>query len=1040
MEDHTIKCGGSLKMPENIKITEVFMKAGRKIRRSEFFGDIVRALLFFAAALLVFSLVERFVPFQEKSSFMISIACLAILMISAAYLAFGLRLGKIDPVRLALEIEKKHPELMDSLVCAVEKESIPPDQRRVLERELIKSVSDGKILLEIEKDLLRRDRLKFRLVAMTGIILALFVVSGSRFFTKSANYFQNIAGISGSGIRVIPGNADVEEGSDLKIKACIERWENEAEIVYSDSKGEHRFSMAPGKNRIPEFTLYELSENIRYRVRTPSLVSDQYKIQIYSPPSIEKSQMKIFPPAYTGKKGQSFDSIQDISVPCGTRLVVKIKTANAPKVFLETGGKKEAFGTSPDPDFNYLAEIEIEKSLECKIVLEDPAGRTKQSHVFKIESVPDQPPVVDLIDPQDDVKAAPGDKVRFSASASDDYGVSAMAFNLSVSGGENNVVQKQVEAVEPEKARLRMDYEYDMDLSKIKAVAGDVICCFFTAQDNRSPDANTSRSKIIFVEVREKSEPKDVEGSGEMDIFRFIAELKRLIRLTYDVISAPPEEKKYAGGELSDFLSKLRTELSSELARLTGKQAGDDEIKNMDVIRELAQAEDFARSGLYKESLPNQMRALALLTALSQKLMNNRPKDSKSGKGQSEEQNKEQKSGKGETSLKELMEKLNEMLAGLGTAAGKQNALNSSMDSIPGKNPDRKETAELSGKQKELEKDLRALAGKIPTGINMKNLEDEMNSSASSMQKSSGSLAENNPGQASRDGHDAHYSLLSSMEIIRQTMRKITAAQIEAVATGAEKLAGMQKQEAGKSSKSASDPDSAKNGGLAKKMRDSQNQLSDMDKELANMADELSSSLMDEYPEVANQMQKAASETPGIQSSMKKASNSLLYAKFAKASEFQNSAAQGLAKFAESVRQSKKFLPKMSPEEIMALLGKINDSAERLQREKQSSGPKTENASRISGNIGRNISTAGNETEDMELSGTGKALEKMDFKGNPDASYGKAAELLANAEYMLRKHLAMLELKKKVELRKKSSSPPEKYRGMVEEYFKSLSR
>ncbi|MEM4247890.1 MAG: hypothetical protein QXH80_01365, partial [Candidatus Nanoarchaeia archaeon] len=625
------------------------------------------------------------------------------------------------------------------------------------------------------------------------------------------------------------------------------------------------------------------------------------------------------------------------------------------------------------------------------------------------------------------------------------------AYSVSGKNPIGNILYPSPDSSPPDHPPLKILSDHSLSIPKTGAQPGEVITCYFYVTDNCEPRQHTSRTELIFIEVKEPEPEMKADGSGskeKIDILRLVVELKRLIRLTYEIMSLPSDdsEKKMKSNELSRNLAALRIEGRTLLQEIIAKFPQLDPKKDPllskfdDALKNIETAETSARSENYPSSISNQQKALSLLTYVAQQLMKNMS-GKRQGEGESsnpQEKKQDQKDIAQRMSLKDIMDKLNKTLADLASVAKRQDSINSSLDALP-QTPSPEIMREISTKQANLEKETREIKEKIPKLPISERLSEEINSAADHMARGEMNSHEGKTKEALASGRLAYSSLLSSMELVRQVMKKIVSDQIDAIANSADALSKKQMDE---SSNSASAAQSADGKAKSKELRNSQNSLNQSAKLLSDQAQELSKVLENDYPETSASLSETIANSTKAQSEMKKALNSLLYAKFAKASEHQKNAATEIANFADAIRKTKKTLPKISQEEIFALMQKIREAAAEIDKSVKSKDgegkPDPKSLSKTSAKIGRDLESAGENMDSGELTDIGTALQNLDFN-NIQKEGTLAMKMLAEADFMLRAFLMKSEVQRRTEMKRRTSSPPEKYRSMVEEYFKSLS-
>ncbi len=1041
-------------MREQMKISDLLSSASDRIARSRALQLMSFSILVFLFVLAFISLAELFFPISEKNAFKISLGLLGALLAACFASAIAARIKSPSSRDVALMIEAQRPELMDSLVCALEKERLDNSQKGIFDDEIIASVTAQSKLDESIRKLLRKNRRRARIVVsfLISLCLALFI-SRFDFAEKSLNRAKELAGKIEPGIIVEPGSVELEAHSNLKVKAFISRWDKNAFLVSKSGESEQRFKMIPGPDGTPEFNFYDLKSPFEYRVETDVLESEIFNVSIYEPPRLDKFRMTVVPPEYTMKNRESFEKIGSISAPIGSIVEFRLSAENTSSIFMiGSDGTSKAFSKAAGGESPYEFNLLLSKDNELFIRLEDAKGHKVNTEKFEIKAVPDLPPVVEILTPQNEISAKPSDSIPFKLATCDDYGVKSLSFTYSASGSPLITSKLYPDSSQPEKAPLKIFSEHMLDISKTKCQPGDVIVCHFTASDNKNPVPNQSRSEIVFIEIKEDFEKPESDGAGKkekIDINKLTAELKRLVRMTYDLMAIPSdsEETDKMFSEITKNMAALRLDgraiFDKVMSKLPAQALKSDPLiaKFAKALEEVENAEKLLRARNASDSLPPQQRALSLFATIAQELEKNTP-TGKEGEGEGEgDKNDPKKGEEKKKSLKDVLANLKKALSECASLAGRQTALNNQMETLPQSEKAGAEHMQASSKQTEISEEVHKIASDLAEDGIAQRAASELERTSDEMNGASRALQDALSDEALQRGKIAHASLLSSMDLIRQKIRNLISDKIDSISASAKSLSGKESDAAAASR--GADKSGESKGEASEKMRNSQNSILEKARDLFSESDALSDEIADEFPDAAKKLDSARQNSSEIEKQMKKASNSLLYAKFAKAAEFQDSASRELAKFADSISQAKSSIPKMSQEDVLELMRKIRSADEALgggEKESEKSG-KSETAKNSKGTasaIGRDISSAGEDLGLVELKDLGRALQDLPSDGENSQNM-IARRILAEADGVLQSYLLKFEIGRRTELRRKISSPPEKYRGLVEEYFKSLS-
>lgn len=1056
-----------------------FREVGTVIRRRRIVLACVFALAIASSLVLLLDALNGLSPIREATAY---VGCAVALGFGVLDLLVqvGLAVLRSPSVeQMALRVEAARPELMDSLICSVEVEMRDPAHRRPLERALLETVRARARELDLLSAVLPVRLHRSRLVSL-GVVFVLLAVSAWRteVAVKARCHRADRLGGRQTGLFLSPGDQDLPVATDVTVVADIRRWENEAEIVYEDAEGVHRFVMNRGGDTRHTFTLYALTAPARYRVLTPSLASPWHDIGIYEPPSIRRAEVRLRPPAYTGLAAEIVPDLTDLSVVAGTSAEFLLELSPATTAVFRAGGLAQPFeaGASAVASPTQLEaqtyaqpggpkaqpvryRVGISESLRYSVGLLGTDGHTAETREFAVECRADLPPMVQALQPRRDVPALAKTTVEVSARATDDFGLERVTVSYSVSGrgrAETLLFRAPADADGPPPAGdasprvTDTTAAYVFDLARLGAEEGDVVSYFFKATDNRDPDPQTAKSDVYFIEVR--TDPETMEGSGEgmkmkkLNVRPLIVELKRLIRVTWDTLSSPPDQAEEQAQLLLRGMKDLHVEgrrTLQEMQQASGGGGGDVAVGLLtEALEEVDRAVTLLERTLVEESLTPQERGLAKLIALENELIKNAAKGGKEGESQ------EQPSGEGKKpeeaqqqqkpSSRDRLEAMADLIKQLRRLAGRQEGLNQQMGR-PHQDPAEAARA-LAGGQQETATDTRAAAAQLQRVPEAGRAGREAESSAAAMASGGRSLQEGSLQDGRRQGTRAHSLLLAALESLKEAYRKAAANEIARLAQAAEALANGQRQAAEQSAAMSRETSPAE--GRAQELLQGQQDLSQAAEALLADANQTAASLEERFPKAAAAVSQAQQNARdgNMLGRMKRAANALLYRRFDRGRKSQTEAANALQRLAGDLEAAAQQLPGISREEIAEALEKVRRAQQQVRRAQEAESPEADQQlDRIREESGAEIDRMAAALKDPTLSRLGDALALPMENGPSGQGSQRLLSILSAAGQALEKHLFASEMRKRLSLARRSTPPPEKYRRLVEEYFKDLS-
>jgi len=991
-------------------------------------GGLATILLLFLAALL-----NHFQPLQEATAFAILAITAAGFLTWIAITSWRSWRHPIPLPEIAEKIETKYPEWMDALICATEQEQKPEGKRRPLERSLIAKVQQESADVDFKTALIPpRWQNRPLLASAAGfVILSLFLPTTS-FVQKGSYFFADLFRGESSGLIVSPGNSEAPVQTDVGITAEILRWENVAEIEYIDNTGRHRFPMHLGSDG-HHFTFYAIDDDIRYRISTPSLQTDWFQISSFVPPEIEETEIRVTPPTYTGLQEEVFSELRDFSAVEGSEITWKLTAPTAVRGFLRIDSTEHPIVSDGDV---HSITISAEKSFTGRFIIEDREERSARTREFRVQVQPDLPPTIEITQPGSDTKAEPEANLPIVALAADDFGLTRATLHLSVSGIRHPPIEVFSEFSEPITERT---IRTAIDIANLEVREGDVIVYFFTATDNREPSAQQTQSEVYFIEIREEVDPEEMEGDTleieQVDLQALIVELKRLIRLSWQSLAVDDARlvREIAAGLEEARLETAR--LQQEFISQLGEEAAEPIVLLMNrAIQRMESAGRLIDQDLVNDSLPYQEMALADIVAIQTALEKNQstssePSESSSGEGPPPP----------ETADAESLEDLQRLLHEVEKLSDAQAVQNSALRRARSGQLSPQQQHEYGQRQNEIRQQTENVRRELANIPGTDRAIGNLSSASSAMESASGEIDANEPTSAARAGDRARAALLSAAETLADTLSQATGNEIAQLSQQAQQLAQQQAEAAG-GSRGLAESDSPSPEEAAA-LRTQQEALQQQLEQLLAALDDTAHQLRSENPNAAQALSEAGQQIrdENTLAEMGRAGNALLYRRYERAAEMQENAAESLGEFAQSLHDSASLMPSLSSEQLRQLLAQIQQQQqEMMQMMGQSPSEIAERLEEIASQNAEQLGAVGQALQNETLSEISGALGGI-ARSNETPNLFRMNDMLRAAARSLEQQIFAMEIDRRARLQRQVSDPPERYRGLVEEYFKNLS-
>lgn len=236
-------------------------------------------------------------------------------------------------------------------------------------------------------------------------------------------------------------------------------------------------------------------------------------------PTIRGVAITVIPPAYTRRATRRTEE-WDLEAEEGARIQWELGTAGpaARGVLVTAAGDTVVLRRLDDDRFG--ATIVAQRSTLYRLVVETVDGRSAAAIDHRLSVLPDAPPVLTVVLPEQRTEIWPGDAMRLQVEvlANDDHGVDSTVIIATVTKGQGEGVKFREQsfafasrsAREPSGLVLRQT----LDLARLGLEPGDELYFHAMATDRRTPAPNVTKSETIFVSMVDTTREPLGPGAG----------------------------------------------------------------------------------------------------------------------------------------------------------------------------------------------------------------------------------------------------------------------------------------------------------------------------------------------------------------------------------------------------------------------------------------------------------------------------------------------------------------------------------------------
>lgn len=285
---------------------------------------------------------------------------------------------------------------------------------------------------------------------------------------------------------VRPGTVPVARGEDVRVSLGLSVPSVRAPLLWVRAPGGPWMSrpvMEEGSNGFAQ-TLGAVAETLDYRFEVDGRSTRRFRLTPFDAPKLERVHLLVQWPAYTGKKAESWDGVVTARVPPSTRLRWSVTVTPADGLLRRESDPPDAVPFARD-GAAWGWEETVESSRTHRLWARRPDGVGVESSLgdLSVELAADEPPVVDLLAPSEDLRAAFDDRIPLTVDLSDDWGLESVSLVWRVDPGPwQRRTLARYSGADPVRAAT---VESEWDLAPLGVPGGKTVEFFVSARDRR---------------------------------------------------------------------------------------------------------------------------------------------------------------------------------------------------------------------------------------------------------------------------------------------------------------------------------------------------------------------------------------------------------------------------------------------------------------------------------------------------------------------------------------------------------------------------
>lgn len=496
--------------PATIRTLDAFR---RRRQRLLLWRAALSLLVVASLALAVIALLDRAWFMPEVVRPWLTLAAYAGGLYAAWRVAFRYLRDARDAKAAARLVETAQPELRERLLSAVELAEPNATDSEEFRARLQDDVAQAVTSMNLRKALPLRS-LRPWILALLGtaaVLVGLSFVPGLHlpgFLARAAIPFANLSRPSSVTIAITrPAPASTLAAFASEVPVVVEIIGDAPETVSLETQTNgaktRRTELKHTVGGSYEGMISVGQADVRYRIRAADAITPWHTLTARPRPRVVEFAKTIVPPAYSGLPPTTItDEHGDVEALDGSTVKLKLKT-NQPvsrsEVILnpDQPDRPPGIAATVNADGTLSAELPVKPEHEAWLVAltsKETAFTNEESSAWQMVTIPDLPPVAQILEPMEQLELLPDEAVRISGMAGDDVGLASVELRHAVNGAD---WQAKELANKPGK---EAQVQTVLPLAPLNVKPGDTVILKLSVTDLKGQKVESPPVRVIILE------------------------------------------------------------------------------------------------------------------------------------------------------------------------------------------------------------------------------------------------------------------------------------------------------------------------------------------------------------------------------------------------------------------------------------------------------------------------------------------------------------------------------------------------------------
>ncbi|MFP8489144.1 hypothetical protein ACKGJO_08565 [Gracilimonas sp. Q87] len=367
------------------------------------------------------------------------------------------------------------------------------------------------------------------------LVFSATVINFDNAASRTFTFWENYQKPNPYEFNVAPGSVTLEQGEPVRVEVSFLGTDFPEHVTLNiKTTIEESFRDRPMERNSNLFTSMpiEVYNNLQYYISMDEYQSDIYSIDVQLRPRFLELSGQITPPSYTklGSNNFVYPSSQ-IRGYKGSELNLSGKLNKGVRSLIVTS-LTDSTSLQVQSDSTFTHSLRITKPDTLQFQIEDSTGLTNDNK-FQLIIAPleDEYPMVQIIEPESNLKQINPETIDILYRASDDFGLTSAGLNYELNRAYTN--EKNTGSIELDIPNSNTITPYVWPLEELNLKPQDVLTFWITVQDNDGYEGlKTSSSQRITLEIPSMVDYLDNMGEKEDDITSDLKEISETFQQT----------------------------------------------------------------------------------------------------------------------------------------------------------------------------------------------------------------------------------------------------------------------------------------------------------------------------------------------------------------------------------------------------------------------------------------------------------------------------------------------------------------------------